>query len=149
MKKWRKRVAQARQVVDALTKAPDVAAATKENLGAVDDFFMRALNETMENARKAGDLDKINRLQQIAKVLQEASAPPEEYALIEEMINIEDAAELKAKLEANKDKVNDAFLEAVAALIAQAEEGEENQEFKAKLEDLYSMALRISMQANM
>jgi hypothetical protein len=144
-----KRVAQAHQVVDALSKAPDVTAATKENLGAVDDFFLRALNETMENARKAGDLDKIGKLQQIAQVLQEASAPPEEYAFIEELVNIEDPAALKAKLEANKEKVNEAFLEAVGTLLAQAEEEEENQEFKTRLEELYSLGLRMSMQANM
>jgi hypothetical protein len=144
-----KRVAQARQVVDALSKAPDVAAATKENLGLVDDFFLRAMNEGMENARKAGDLEKIGKLQQIAQVIQDSSAPPEEYALIEELVNLDDPAELKTKLEMNKDKINEAFLEAVAALMSQAEEGEENQDFKTKLEELYNQALRMSMRQNM
>lgn len=144
-----KRVEQARQIVDALSKAPDVVEATKQNLAVVDDFFLRAMNEAMENARKAGDLDKIGKLQQIAQVLQEASAPPEEYALIEDLVNTDDPAELKAKLEANHEKVNEAFLEATATLIAQAEDEDENQEFKKKLEELYSQALKISMQKKM
>jgi hypothetical protein len=144
-----KRVAQARQIVEALSKAPDVVEATKQNLAVVDDFFLRAMNEAMENARKAGDLEKIGKLQQIAQVLQEASAPPEEYALIEDLVNTDNPAELKAKLEANQEKVNEAFLEATATLIAQAEDEDENQEFKKKLEELYSQALKISMQKNM
>ena len=112
-----KRAGQARQVVDALTKAEDVTEATRENLGAVDDFFVRALNEAMEGARKTGDRDKIGRLQKIADVLQEASAPPEEYALIEELVNTENEGELKAKLEANKEQVTPEFLEAVSTLV--------------------------------
>jgi hypothetical protein len=82
-------------------------------------------------------------------VIQDSSAPPEEYALIEELVNLDDPAELKTKLEMNKDKINEAFLEAVAALMSQAEEGEENQDFKTKLEELYNQALRMSMRQNM
>jgi len=144
-----KRAGQARQVVDALTKAKDVTEATREALGAVDDFFVRALNEAMEGARKTGDLDKIGRLQKIADVLQETSAPPEEYALIEELVDTENEGELKAKLEANKDQVTPEFLEAVSTLVAQAETGEENKEFLGKLEHIYSLALRMSMTANL
>ncbi len=116
-----KRAAQARQVVEAMTKAPDVTEAMRENIGAVDDFFLKALNEFMEDARKAGDLDKIGKLQKIAEVLQEASAPPEEYAFIEELVNTGTEAELRQKLEENKEKLNAEFLEVVSTLVAQAE----------------------------
>jgi len=144
-----KRAAQARQVVDAMTKAPDVTEAMRENIGSVDDFFLKALNESMEDARKVGDLDKIGKLQKIAEVLQEASAPPEEYAFIEELVNTETEAELKKKMEENKEKINAEFLEVVSTLVAQAESGEENKEFLAKLSEIYSLALGMSMRANM
>jgi hypothetical protein len=136
-------------MVDAMTKAPDVTEAMRENLGAVDDFFVRALNEEMEAARKAGDLDKIGKLQKIASVLQEASAPPEEYALVEELVNTESDAELKQKLEANKEKINAEFLEVVSTLVAQAESGQENKEFLGKLNEIYRLALGMSMRMNM
>jgi hypothetical protein len=144
-----RRAVHARQVVDAMTKAPDVTEAMRENLGAVDDFFVKALNEEMEAARKAGDLDKIGKLQKIALVLQEASAPPEEYALVEELVNTESDAELKQKLEANKEKINAEFLEVVSTLVAQAESGQENKEFLGKLNEIYRLALGMSMRMNM
>ena len=144
-----KRAAQAKQVVEAMTKAPDVTEAMRENIGAVDDFFLKALNESMEDARKVGDLDKIGKLQKIAEVLQEASAPPEEYAFIEELVNTGTEAELMQKLEENKEKLNAEFLEVVSTLVAQAESGEENKEFLGKLSEIYSLALGMSMRANM
>jgi len=144
-----KRAAQAKKVVEAMTKAPDVAEAMRENIGSVDDFFLKALNESMEDARKAGDLDKIGKLQKIAEVLQEASAPPEEYAFIEELVNTGTEAELLQKMEENKEKVNAEFLEVVSTLVAQAESGEENKEFLGKLSEIYSLALGMSMRANM
>ncbi len=144
-----KRAAQAKKVVEAMTKAPDVTEAMRENIGAVDDFFLKALNESMEEARKAGDLDKIGKLQKMAEVLQEASAPPEEYAFIEELVNTETEADLKQKLEENKEKVNAEFLEVVSTLVAQAESGEENKEFLEKLSYVYSLALGMTMRANL
>jgi hypothetical protein len=144
-----KRAAQAKQVVEAMTKAPDVSEAMRENIEVVDDFFMKALNDSMEAARKAGDLEKIGKLQKIAEVLQEASAPPEEYNFVEELVNTESEAELKKKLEENKDKVNAEFLEVVSTLVAQAESGEENKEFLGKLNEIYSLAVGMSMRANM
>jgi hypothetical protein len=144
-----KRAAQAKKVVEDMTKAPDVTEAMRENIGSVDDFFLKALNESMEDARKAGDLDKIGKLQKIAEVLQEASAPPEEYAFIEELVNTGTEAELMQKMEENKEKVNAEFLEVVSTLVAQAESGEENKEFLGKLSEIYSLALGMSMRANM
>jgi hypothetical protein len=144
-----KRAAQARQVVDAMTKAPDVTVAMRENIGSVDDFFLKALNESMEDARKVGDLEKIGKLQKIAEVLQEASAPPEAYAFIEELVNTESEAELRKKMEENKEKIDAEFLEVVSTLVAQAESGEENKEFLTKLSNVYSLALGMSMRANM
>jgi hypothetical protein len=144
-----KRVEQARKNVNVLLKAENVGEATRQNMAAIDEFFLRALDEEMEKARKAGNLEAIGKLQNIASVIQEASAPPEEYALIEELVNIEDEAELKSKLQANKDKITPEFLDAVSALVAQAEAGEDGKEFLAQLQRLYSLAVRMSMTANM
>lgn len=144
-----KRIAQARKNIDDLINAPIIEDAMRENLAVVDDFFLQALNEAMENARKAGDLDRIGKLQKIADVLNEASAPPEEYALIEELVNIDNETELKEKLEGMKDKLTPAFLEAVSTLVAQAEAGEENKELLAKFNLIYSLALKMSMSAKM
>jgi len=144
-----KRAAQARKAVDDLSKAENISDATRENLGVVDDFFVQALNEAMEKARKSGDLDRIGKLQKIADVLQEASAPPEEYALIDELMNTQSDDDLKVKLEGVKDKITPEFLEAVSTLVAQAEAGEEDKEFLGKLNQIYSLALRMSMTAKM
>jgi hypothetical protein len=144
-----KRAAQAQQLVEAMTKSPDITEAMSENIGAVDEFFMKALNDAMDSARKAGDLDKIGKLQKIVDVVQEANKPPEEVAFIEELVNTENDAEMMKKLEEHKDKINAEFLEVVSTLIAQAESGDENKEFLGKLNEIYKLALGMSMRANL
>lgn len=143
-----RRLDQARQIVEALLKESDVAEAMRQNINVLDEYFIQALNQTMDLARKAGDLDKIGKLQKIAEVIQEATAPPEEYALIEELVNTETDEELNVKLEANKEKITPEFLELLSTLVAQAESGEQNKEFLEKFNQLYSQALKISMQMN-
>ncbi len=93
------RSAQSREILLEILKAPNVSEAMQANLGAVDDFFVHALNEEMEAARKKGDLEKLGKLREITDILQEASAPPPEFGLIEELLDAGDDAARRAWLE--------------------------------------------------
>ena len=142
------RTAKAGELLEAVLKADDIGEAARQNLGAMDDFFLHRLDDAMEDARKRGDLDRISRLQKIVDVIQEASAPPKEMALIEELLNITDEKELLASLEAHRSELTSEFIDALSSVLAQAE-SEGNKEFLENIQKVYSLALRTAMKANL
>lgn len=145
------RLIQARQNLNELLKAPDIAAATQQNIAVIDEFFMRVLEEELENARKAADLDRIGKLQKISGVLEEASQPPAEVELIEALVSAEDDAALQGLLEKNREAIlSPGFLDTITALVGQLDASEEQPvEVKNQLQRVFEAVLRFSMQAKM
>jgi len=86
-------------------------------------------------------------------VLREASSPPE-VAFVEQLLDAPDQATLEGMLEANKELVNDQFMEALIGLVAQVDQAAEqgNPEAKAlsdKISVVYKTALKYSMKKNL
>lgn len=136
------------QLLNEILKASDIAEATRQNLAGIDDFFVSSLNEQMEAARKNGDLDQIGKLNQVLGVLQQASEPPHELALIEELLDAADENAMQQALEAHKQDISPEFLETLGAVMAQMENSEEK-EVAERLQMLYRLAVRMSMQNSM
>jgi len=96
----------------------------------------------------------MGKLQQILQLLQEASAPPPEVALIERLVEAPNGEALEKMLEENAALVNDQFMEALTGLVnqmdTQASGG--NQEAKSlaeKINAIYKAALKYSMKKKM
>ena len=142
------RTAEARKLLDKILQSPDIAEATQQSLAAVDDLFIQVLDEVLAETRKAGDLVKLEKLQAVANVLQQASTPPPELALIEELLAVEDDAARRLWLEAHRSELTPEFMETMTALLAQAQNGE-NEELLAHLQTAYRSVLRFSMEANL
>ena len=142
------RTAEARKLLDKILQSPDIAEATQQSLAAVDDLFIQVLDEVLAETRKAGDLVKLEKLQAVTNVLQQASTPPPELALIEELLAVEDDAARRAWLEAHRSELTPEFMETMTALLAQAQNGE-NEELLAHLQTAYRSVLRFSMEANL
>jgi hypothetical protein len=136
------------QLLNEILKNKDIAEATRQNLPAIDDFFVTALNDQMEAARKDGDLDRIGKLNQVLGVLKQASEPPQELALIEEMLDSPDEAAMQKALDEHKQDITPEFIDTLGALMAQMENSEEK-DIIERLNQLYRLALRISMQNSM
>lgn len=148
-KQMEERVRQARKNLTAIMQSRDVKETMAQNLGVVDEFFVQVFNEEMEVARKAGDLEKISRLKQLEEVVDKATAPPPEVALIQELL--EAAAsddELNKKLDAHKGEITPQFMDILSGLLARTESGEDA-ELKARMNKVFSAALRITMSANL
>ncbi len=143
-----KRAQRSVQLLEAILKQKDIAEATRQSLEAIDEFFMNGLNERMDAARKAGDLDMIGKLNQVAGVLQQAEEPPQAVALIEELLDTPDDAAMEKALEAHKTEISQEFLDTMGAVIAQMESAGDPQILE-RLQALYRMALRLSMRMNM
>jgi uncharacterized protein YutE (UPF0331/DUF86 family) len=148
-KQMEQRLLQARKNLTAIVQSKDVRQAMEQNLGIVDEFFVQVFNEEMEAARKTGDLDKISKLKQVEEVVDKASAPPPEVALIQELLEAANSdTELNAKLEAHKTEITPEFMDILSSLLVRTESGDDT-ELKVRLNKVFGAALRITMAANL
>ena len=142
------RLNQSREFLDHLLKEDDIQAATEQNLGAIDDAFLQVLNSEMSAARQKGDLDKIQKLGQVVQVIQQASAPPPEVEMIEDLLEEEDEKARQEWLEANRDKVTPEFVDTLTNLVGQSQDGRDP-ELSERLQEVYRSVLRFSMKSNL
>lgn len=138
---------QALQVLEALVKAKDVQQATLETLPELDETFGKLLQSELEAARKAGNLERSAKLNQIMEVIQQASMPPE-IKLIEELLGIEDEDVLKHRLQTQPELSSQEMLDMLMNLVNQMQNGGD-EELAERVRRLYKLALRQSMKANL
>ena len=140
---------QAKNILSQVLQAPNITELLEQNMHIVDDFFLAALNEQLESARGSGDLDKLNKLNQVVSVLQKANEAPKELAFIEQLIDLPDEKAIEQALEANKEVVTPEFVEALGQISAQMAESAEDKEVISKLQSIYRIAVRFSMRQQM
>jgi hypothetical protein len=141
------RFQQANQNVEALLKAENVALATQQNLAAIDDFFVQALNAQYEAALKAEDKERQQKLEQIIAVIQQATLPPG-AELIQKLIDAPDEESRRKLMEENGEAITPQLVETLTGLLVQLEAGE-NKEMTEKVRAIYRAAVRMSMQSGM
>ena len=144
-KQMEERLLQARKNLSSIVSAKDIKETMVQNLAIVDEFFVQAFNEEMEAARKAGDLEKISKLKQVEEVVDKASAPPPEVALIQELLEVAASDdELHKKLDEHKAEITPEFMDILSSLLVRTESGEDA-ELKSRMNKVFGAALRITM----
>lgn len=147
------RIKGAQAFLDNLLEQDDVEKATHDNLNKFTQDAVDLVQTMLRQASDKNDYARMGKLQKIIEVLQEASAPPPEVAFIEELLAAPDEAAMEKMLTENEESVNEDFISTMGGLLAQIEStGQSNPEAKAiaeKLENLYKIALRISMKKQM
>ena len=148
------RYKQAREMVEKLLAAEDVAGATRDNLDAFTQDAVDIVQIMLREASDKNDYTRMGKLQKMVQVLQEASAPPPEVAFIEQLLDAPDDAAIEKMLADNGAMVNDGFMEALNGLVAQMESASnqgsaEATALKDKLSQVYKVALKFSMKKNM
>lgn len=147
------RYKQAQEFVEKILAQEDVAAATQANLGAFTQEAVDIAQTLLRQASEKNDYVRMGKLQKMLEVLQAASTPPE-VELIERLLDAPDEASIEKMLAANEGMVNEAFVEALSGLAAQAEAqggqgGAEAQALAEKLTTIYRLALKFSMKKRM
>lgn len=142
------RAKQARQLLDKILEADEIMPAIQANAAQIDEFFVRAVQEQLENARKAGDLEKSAKLNQIDETLREAMAQPAEVEFIQELIEAEDDESRDKLLAENPDKLTPDLFQMLSGLISQVAESNQDNELLEKLKLVNRQVLRHSMRAN-
>ena len=137
-----------RQVIDAVLQTPNIDEAMQQVLPAVDEYFMQEVNNALTEARRSGDLDRSAKLGRILAIIQEASAPPPELALLEEYLELEDDASRREFLKQHDADVTPEMMEMLGSITAQIQSGEDA-EFAARAIAANRLALRYSMERNL
>ena len=139
----------ARLQLENLLKAKDIKEATAKLLPEINDFFLEALTAEIETAHTKGDLARTAKLQEVMEVIQEASAPPPEIELIQQMLETPDDKALQQVLIDHRAEITDEFLQTFSGLLNQSETAEQDPKVVAKLQNAYRVALRFSMESNL
>ena len=120
-----------------------------KNMAMIDDFFLQVLNAELEASRKSGDLEKIGKLQQVASVVQQASAPPPEITFIEDLLDAPDDQSRRELLEINRSKITPEFLQLLSGLVSQVTDSDQEPALVERLKAVNRQVLRFSMEANL
>jgi hypothetical protein len=143
------------ELLNSLLSAKDIPNAVIERMEEVNDTFVQVLNRAMQEANKAKDEQKVQKLQQIVAVLQKASAPPPELALLEELLQTPDGKALQSLLDNHAQEITPEFTSIVASVLARTEEQagkqpkKEEKDLIAKLQEVYRAILKYSMTKNL
>ncbi|MEP7135832.1 MAG: CpXC domain-containing protein [Chloroflexota bacterium] len=152
-KQMEARFKQSQDFVESLLAQDDVVKAVHDNLDKFTQDSVDIVNQLLKQASEKNDYTRMGKLQKMVEVLRQASTPPE-VEFVEHLLDAPDQAALEGMLEANKEMINDQFMEALIGLVAQVDQAAEqgNPEAKAlseKLSDVYKTALKFSMKKNM
>ena len=144
---------EAKAFVEKLLDQEDVARATRENIQGFTQESVNVAQQMLREASEKNDYARMGKLQKMLEVLQEASAPPPEVALIEQLLEAPDDAAIEQFLAENSEMVGEDLMNTLSGLMAQIEQARpanpETQEIARKLEKIYKLALKASMKKNM
>jgi hypothetical protein len=138
-----------RAVLEKILQAENIEEATMQNINIINEFFVSNLEAEISQARKKGDLERINKLEQVMVVIEKLSTPAEEVQFLESLIETKDEAELDQKIEESNDQITEQFINLLNNVIAQYESSTENPQLIEKIKLIYRKVLRISMKAKM
>ncbi len=140
---------QLKQLLEKLLATPDIEKATEQVLPAVNEMFVNILREELDAARQKGDLERSAKLQKVVGVIQQASTPPPEYQLLEDLLGAKDDGALRELFQKNAEKITPEFLQLLAGVIGQTEQQGQEPELLKQLQAIHRAALRFSMEANL
>ncbi len=143
------RAGQAQQLLNQIIQSDDVNIAIQQNAPQIDEFFLQALQQALEEARNSGDLEKINKLNQIEDLIRQASEQPPEIEFLEELLEAPDEETRQQLLESNQEKITPELFQMLSGLMAQVADSDQEPELVAKFKDVNRQVLRYSMRSKL
>jgi hypothetical protein len=142
-------IEKSRSVLENILQSKDIQATAENSLNEVNDFFMHVLNEELASARKKGDLERINKLEQVLIVIEKATETPEEIEFIENLLETDNDEDLEKQIRENGEKITPELIQTVNQIATQIENKGEPSEISSRLKKIYKSILRYSMQKNL
>ena len=139
----------ANKLLAEILESEDIEEATLKALPAISEIFFEVLRKRIQDARKAGDEDNLEKLQKVAATIQKVSAPGANIELIETLIQSENEQAINDILEEHADEITDEFMQFMMNLLNQTQQQEGRDVTAEKLHQVYRQALRFSMKRNL
>ncbi|MCE5208222.1 MAG: hypothetical protein LLG42_07905 [Chloroflexi bacterium] len=138
----------ARKLLSEILNAADIEGELHNRLDQVTDYFIEVVRSEMELAERTNDLSRMEKLQKVARVIEEESAPPE-IQLIEEMLSVDGDAALQNFIDQHADEITPEFVQMLNNVTMQSEQQGQAKELVDRLKQIYRIVLKHSMRMNM
>jgi hypothetical protein len=145
---------QSHAFIEQLLTQPDITKVTQENLDMFNELTMQVLEEMYREAQQKNDLDRLNKIQQIIGVLQQASTPPKELGVIERLLEY-DEKDFEKAISENEQEITPQFMEMLGGLAMQMSQqpveaaSEDDKIMMTKVQSLYNTTLKWEMKKNL
>jgi CpXC protein len=145
---------QAQEFLEQLLAQPDVTKAAQDNLDLFNDMTMQVLEAMYREAQQKKDIDRLNKIQQVIMVLQQASTPPQEIGVIQKILEY-DEKDFEKALHDHEQEITPKFMETLGGLAMQMSQqsdeslSEEDKATMGKIQTLYNVALKWEMKKKM
>lgn len=138
-----------KKLLDEILSSENIEAAIEKNLEKIDETFIHILDQELTASRKKGDLDRINKLEQIMIVIEKASEPPAEVKLLESLLQFTSESDLDEKILQAKEQITDQFIELLNTVVSQNDMAGKNEPIREKLRIVNRAVLKYSMKKNL
>ncbi len=144
---------QADAFIEELLAAPNIAEATAQNIGSFNEAVVQVLEAKLQEANRKQDSARLNKLQQMVAVLQQANTPPE-LTFINALLEFaDDDVQLMQVLKENEEQISEEMPGMIGSLMnqveSQPEQNAESKEIMRRLEKVYRAVLKFTMKKNM
>ena len=139
----------ARETLNKILSEADIEVGLEKFGNELNDHFIEAVKEGLDQARKAADLEKIAKLGQLNSMIEEASKPPAEIQFVEALLQAPDADSIRSLLNEKPEVLNDEFVQLLAGLINQTEQQENQQALVIKLKEVHKVTTKALMAKNL
>lgn len=139
----------ARAVLEKILAEPSVEAGLEKYGNELNDFFIEAVQESLQEARKAADLDRISKLGKLNTIIEEANKPPAEIQFVQELLKAPDANSIKELLNQKPEVLTDEFIQLLSGLINQTEQQGNQKPLVDKLKEIQKVVTKAIMAKNL
>lgn len=139
----------ARETLNKILAEPNIEVGLEKYGSELNDFFVEAVREGLEEARKSADLDRISKLGQLNSMIEEANKPPAEIQFVESLLRAPDAESIKNLINEKPEIINDEFTQLLSNLINQTEQQGNQQALVTKLKEIQKIVMKLLMAKNL
>ena len=140
---------QAKNTLNKILAEPNIESGIEKYGNELNDYFLVAVKEGLEEARKSSDLERIAKLNQLNTMIEEANKPPAEIQFVESLLQAPDSESIKELINQKPEILSDEFIQLLATLINQTEQQGNQQALISKLKDIQKVATKLLMAKNL
>ena len=141
-------VGQIRQFLNAVIESGNIPEMIAQNADAIDELFVNVVGAELEAARKAGNVQRSGRLQEVLQVIEELSPPSPDVQILNELIALEEAGARQELLDQLPPEVIAALAETLTGVMGQVE-ASGDAALAERVQAVYRQVLKQTMRMNL